>query len=41
MIEFLTIFQDVFAWSYDNIPEISTDIVVHKLPINPNFLPVK
>ena len=29
MIEFLTMFQDVFAWSYDDMPEISTDIVIH------------
>nr|XP_027124338.1 uncharacterized protein LOC113741048 [Coffea arabica] len=41
MIEFLMLFQDVFAWSYDDMPGISTDIVVHRLPIDPNFLPVK
>ena len=37
MIEFLTIFLDVFVWSYDDIPEISIDIVVHRLTTNPNF----
>ncbi|XP_071926092.1 uncharacterized protein [Coffea arabica] len=41
MIEFLMLFQDVFAWSYDDMPGISTDIVVHRLPTDPNFLPVK
>ena len=41
MIEFLTMFQDVFAWSYDDMPGISIDIVVHRLLTDPNFLPVK
>ncbi|XP_071926061.1 uncharacterized protein [Coffea arabica] len=41
MIKFLTMFQDVFAWSYDDMPGISTDIVVHRLPTDPNFLPIK
>ncbi|XP_027075870.2 uncharacterized protein [Coffea arabica] len=40
MIEFLMLFQDVFAWSYDDMPGISTDIVVHRLPTDPNFLPL-
>nr|XP_027118525.1 uncharacterized protein LOC113735729 [Coffea arabica]XP_027118526.1 uncharacterized protein LOC113735730 [Coffea arabica] len=41
MIEFLMFFQDMFAWSYDDMPGISTGIVVHRLPTDPNFLPVK
>nr|XP_027127753.1 uncharacterized protein LOC113743866 [Coffea arabica] len=41
MIEFLMLFQDVFAWLYDDMPGIFTDIVVHRLPTDPNFLPVK
>ncbi|XP_027156517.1 uncharacterized protein LOC113757408 [Coffea eugenioides] len=41
MIEFFTMFQDVFAWSYNDMPGISTDIVVHRLPTDPNFPPVK
>ena len=41
MIEFLTFFQDIFAWSYDDMSRISINIVVHKLPIDPNFLPIK
>ena len=41
MIELLTIFQDVFTWSYDDMLEISIDIVVHKLSPDLNFSPVK
>ena len=41
MIEFLTMFQDVFAWSYDYMMDISIDIVIYKLSTNPNFPPVK
>ncbi|XP_027168835.1 LOW QUALITY PROTEIN: uncharacterized protein LOC113768604 [Coffea eugenioides] len=41
MLEFLTVFQDVFAWSYDDMTGISTDVVVHKLPTDPTFPPVK
>lgn len=32
---------DVFAWSYEDMPGLSTDIVSHKLSINPDFNPVK
>ncbi|XP_070046771.1 uncharacterized protein [Nicotiana tomentosiformis] len=32
---------NVFAWSYDDIPGLSTDLVVHKLPIDPALPPVK
>ena len=32
---------DVFAWSYDDMPGLSTNIVSHKLPINSEFDPVK
>nr|XP_027093622.1 uncharacterized protein LOC113714023 [Coffea arabica] len=41
MIEFLSLFQDVFAWSYDDMTGISTDVVVHRLPTDPKFSPVK
>ncbi|XP_071939079.1 uncharacterized protein [Coffea arabica] len=41
MIEFLTMFQDVFAWSYDDMTGISTDVVVHRLPTDLSFPPVK
>ncbi|XP_071909733.1 uncharacterized protein [Coffea arabica] len=41
MIKFLSMFQDVFAWSYDDMTGISTDIVVHRLPTDPTFPLVK
>ena len=37
MVEFLTMFQDVFAWSYDDMFEISTDIVVHRCQLIQTF----
>ncbi|XP_015165565.1 uncharacterized protein [Solanum tuberosum] len=32
---------DVFAWSSDDIPSLSVDLVVHKLPTHPDFPPVQ
>ncbi|XP_070040400.1 uncharacterized protein [Nicotiana tomentosiformis] len=32
---------NVFAWSYDDMPGLSTDLVVHKLPTDPTFPPIK
>ncbi|XP_071923155.1 uncharacterized protein [Coffea arabica] len=40
MIEFLFMFQDVFAWSYSDMTNISTDIVVHRLSTDPSFPPI-
>ncbi|XP_017428581.2 uncharacterized protein LOC108336620 [Vigna angularis] len=34
-------FKDVFAWSYNDMPGLDTDIVQHKLPLKPECLPVK
>ena len=34
-------YKDIFAWSYDDMPGLSTDLVVHKLPTDPAFPPVK
>ena len=34
-------YKYVFASSYDDMPGLSTDMVVHKLPIDPNFPPTK
>ncbi|XP_014499251.2 uncharacterized protein LOC106760315 [Vigna radiata var. radiata] len=34
-------FKDVFAWSYNDMPCLDTDIVEHKLPLKPECLPVK
>ncbi|XP_070057221.1 uncharacterized protein [Nicotiana tomentosiformis] len=41
MIELLRQYVDVFAWSYDDMPGLSTNIVSHRLPTNPTRLPVK
>lgn len=32
-------YKDVFAWSYDDMPELSTDIVKHKIPLYPDAKP--
>ncbi|XP_070004779.1 uncharacterized protein [Nicotiana sylvestris] len=41
IIKTLVEYKDIFAWSYDDMPGLSTDLVVHKLPIDPAFHPVK
>ncbi|XP_070022054.1 uncharacterized protein [Nicotiana sylvestris] len=41
IIKALFEYKDIFAWSYDDIPGLSTDLVVHKLPTYPAFPPVK
>ncbi|XP_070039601.1 uncharacterized protein [Nicotiana tomentosiformis] len=38
---FLKEYEDIFAWSYDDMTGLSTSIVAHKLPTNPMCLPVK
>ncbi|XP_070014056.1 uncharacterized protein [Nicotiana sylvestris] len=39
--EFLKEYEDIFAWSYDDMNGLSTSIVAHKLPTDPACLPVK
>jgi len=34
-------FKDMFAWSYNDMPGLDTDIVQHKLPLKPECPPVK
>ncbi|KAK4716429.1 hypothetical protein R3W88_014767 [Solanum pinnatisectum] len=41
LIEFLKQYVDVFVWSYDDMLGLSIDIVLHKLPIDITYLPVK
>lgn len=41
LIDLLKEYKDVFAWSYDDIPEFSTDIVQHKIPLYSDAKPVK
>ena len=40
IIQLLFEYKDVFAWSYDDMPGLSVDLVVHKLPVYPDFPPV-
>ncbi|XP_039687848.1 uncharacterized protein [Medicago truncatula] len=41
VIELLKEYVDVFAWSYQDMPGLDTDIVVHHLPLKPECPPVK
>ena len=34
-------YQDIFVWSYQDMPGLSFDIVQHRLPLNPECPPVK
>lgn len=34
-------FTDIFAWSYQDIPGMDADIVLHMLPLKEECLPVK
>ncbi|KAA3488360.1 RNA-directed DNA polymerase (Reverse transcriptase), Ribonuclease H [Gossypium australe] len=41
LVGLLQEFKDVFAWSYQDMPGLSTDIVVHRLPIKEDCKPVQ
>ena len=41
LITLLKDYQDIFAWSYQDMPGLSSDIVQHRLPLNPGCSPVK
>jgi hypothetical protein len=41
VVSFLRGNADVFAWSHDNMPGISTEVISHKLNVNPSTPPVK
>ena len=34
-------YQDIFAWLYQDMPSLSSDIVQHRLPLNPECSPIK
>jgi len=34
-------FKDVFAWSYQDMPGLDSDIVQHRLPLKPECPPIK
>ncbi|CAL8082477.1 unnamed protein product [Prunus armeniaca] len=40
-IDFLRQQVEVFAWSYDDMPGISPDVISHKLSISPAYKPVR
>ena len=40
LIILLRDYQDIFAWSYQAMPGLSSDIVQHRLPLNPECSPV-
>ena len=41
LVALLTKFKEVFAWSYEDMLGIDTDIVQHCIPIDPTMKPVK
>jgi len=41
MIQALIDYKDIFAWSYDDMPGLGTELVAHKLPTDPAFPLVK
>ena len=34
-------YVDIFTWSYQDMPGLSTEIVEHQLPMKPEFKPVQ
>jgi hypothetical protein len=41
LIALLREFHEIFAWSYQDMPGLDTDIVVHKIPLKPKCKPVR
>ena len=41
MINLLQDYSDVFAWSYQDMPGLDMDIVVHRLPLREECTPIK
>ena len=41
LIDMLREYSDVFAWSYQDMPGLDIDIVVHRLPLREECAPVK
>ena len=41
LTSFLRMNQDVFAWSHEDMPRIDPSIIVHRLNVNPDSLPVR
>ena len=41
IMDLLKDYADIFAWSYQDMPGLSTEIVEHQLPIRPECKPVQ
>ncbi|XP_016652688.1 PREDICTED: uncharacterized protein LOC107882019 [Prunus mume] len=41
LVAFLCLNSEVFAWSYNDMPDISPDVISHRLSINPAVQPVR
>ena len=41
LVALLKEYKDVFAWSYQEMPSLSPNLVVHKLKVDPNVKPMK
>ncbi|KAI5420445.1 hypothetical protein KIW84_044296 [Lathyrus oleraceus] len=41
LISLLREYSDIFAWTYEDMPGLDTDIVQHFLPLKPECVPVK
>ena len=41
LIDLLREYSDVFAWSYQDMPGLDSEIVEHRLPLKPEYPPVK
>ena len=41
LIDLFQDYNDVFAWSYQDMPGLDTDIVVHRLPLKEECMPIK
>ena len=41
LIQMLHDYVEVFSWSYEDMPRVDTDIVVHRLPKKEGYSPIK
>jgi len=41
LIVLLKEFREIFAWSYQDMPRLDTEIVVHRIPVKPKCPPVR
>jgi len=41
LVVLLQNYQDIFAWLYQDMPSLNPNIVQHRLPLNPEYSPVK